>query len=664
MPAPSKKPIRFVFFATAWGSTHGGINSFNRDFLPALVKYLGETVACVVPGASDEEKKDAKQNGVTLLPLGHLSHEQFDLGAASLVLKLADFSNVEYWIGHDIITGEFATSVKHLSGHGKLAVIMHQSYEDYSAVKHIISDLSGKGRHQQDLFTAADKVFAIGPLLHARLLDWSLGAKLIIPGLRTLHHRPAENALRVIVVGRLSRDNALIKGIELAGHAVAAAVKVAFAARADSIAKHTHIRFIGAEPKDPYALDIKSAIEKRAGRPLNVSVIPFLPVPQLVKEIEGANLSLMLSWHEGFGLAGWEAIGAGIPLILSKNSGLFRLLENNGGPALGCVKAIDVLGSSKSTEPFQEHDVEAASNAVLEITGNIKRAINDAAYLRNFMLELGYTWESAAQNFITALEEPSRLVTAVRSMAAPKRNVQKIKATAKLQSGSRQRGIRNGNSRKRQSQNVEYSVADMVAAGGMTAFYPSREYYSVYRTSSSIDAYVSTAKKSIIMISINLMTGVPFDGLCDALNHKLRSVNDFSVTISLLDPRKSWLMQSMSPVLDKEPTALADSIVESLSKLWKLKQELGGPVRERFSIRVHHAIPFGSAILLDHAATEGRIQIETKVYKVALRKSFAFEIGSSGSSGLYNTLVSGYLNLVNEGTEVDANMLGVTSSTH
>ena len=98
------------------------------------------------------------------------------------------------------------------------------------------------------------------------------------------------------------------------------------------------------------------------------------------------------------------------------------------------------------------------------------------------------------------------------------------------------------------------------------------------------------------MVSINLMTGIPFDGLCEALRSKLENTPDFAATISLLNPMYSWLMQSLAPVLDQEPAWLRTSICDSLKKLWELKQKLSEKAGGRFSVRVHGAIPFGSAI--------------------------------------------------------------------
>jgi len=373
----------------------------------------------------------------------------------------------------------------------------------------------------------------------------------------------------------------------------------------------------------------------------------------------------MLSWHEGFGLAAWESIGAGIPLILSQNSGVYELLNDHGGMARGCVKSIEVLGSSSGAEPFQECDLQAATTAVLDIARDIKAAIRDADNLRNFLKEVGYTWESAALKFVHAVGQESCLKTVFDQPPSLPSSLEKKTQSARSDDQRKARPNRETKKKSamvRKPQFISPPVMDMVTAAGLTAFYPSREYYNVFRSVSGIDAYVSTATTSIVMVSINLMTGIPFHELCEALKIKLESSNSLTVLISLLDFRKEWLMQTMAPALDLKPTSLASNIIESLEKLWKVKSACPHAMQERFSIRVHTSIPFGSAIMLDHASANGRIQIETKVPKVALRKSFAFEVGPSGASGFYNMLVSGYLNLISEGQEVDAALVSAAST--
>jgi len=129
-------------------------------------------------------------------------------------------------------------------------------------------------------------------------------------------------------------------------------------------------------------------------------------------------------------------------------------------------------------------------------------------------------------------------------------------------------------------------VNDLIPAAGLSAFYPSREYYRSHRAASTIDRYVATANKSIIMVSINLMTGVPFEGLCEALRRKIEAATgDFTVVISLLDPFQEHLMLSLAPVLDETPRRLSESIRVSLKKLLDLKASLPASGQERLEIR-------------------------------------------------------------------------------
>jgi hypothetical protein len=194
-----------------------------------------------------------------------------------------------------------------------------------------------------------------------------------------------------------------------------------------------------------------------------------------------------------------------------------------------------------------------------------------------------------------------------------------------------------------------------VAEAGITAFYPSRDYYGLLRKdAATIDRYVSTAEHTLIMVSINLMTGLPFNDLCACLKRKLGGIDaQFTATLSLLDPRQRDLMAVVAPVLNRDPADLAESIRLSVRDLVRFKRTLPAKVQGRLDVRVHPALPFGSAILLDHRHPKGRIQIETKPYKAGLQRSLAFEVARrADSSGLFDVLATAYETLVADGQSV------------
>ena len=203
--------------------------------------------------------------------------------------------------------------------------------------------------------------------------------------------------------------------------------------------------------------------------------------------------------------------------------------------------------------------------------------------------------------------------------------------------------------------NYSPSISKQASDAGLTAFYQSRDDYGKYRKdASSIDRYVSTAKHSIHMVSINLMTGLPFDDLCAAVKEKLEGGNEsFEFQISLLNPWNVNLMGALAPVLNVKSGKLSQSIMDSLEALLDAKSKLSEDAQRRFTIKVHDAIPFGSAIMLDAFHDEGRIQIETKSYKTPVRKSFAFEITNNAESEIFLTLRDGYGLLLDEALEYE-----------
>jgi uncharacterized protein len=192
---------------------------------------------------------------------------------------------------------------------------------------------------------------------------------------------------------------------------------------------------------------------------------------------------------------------------------------------------------------------------------------------------------------------------------------------------------------------------------GLTAFIPSRDHYRKHRgDSGSIHTYINSAKQTLEMVSITLLKGINFENLRVVLERKLEDrESQFRVTISFLNPEMDYLISSLAPVFERSKEEVFKDINDGISRLREVKGCLSSSAQKRFDIRVHNAIPFGSAIIIDgDDDLNGRIQIETKVYKAPYDSSFAFEVMRTKKDGYYDTLLKGYRDLMTDGESLGA----------
>jgi glycosyltransferase involved in cell wall biosynthesis len=414
-----------ITFATQWGSKYGGINNFNTDFLTAfgVAYHLGAQVVCVVASATPEAQGDASKAHVRLVPLQFLpaavvfGPDHGEAGAEQLKrLNISFNPDKTVWLGHDRITGAAAIAAAKMAG-GRSAVIHHMSYDHYESYAEDSQSAERKTREQTTLFQSADLVLAVGPLLRDAVDDRLSGSKpvrMLIPGLADIEAQEAPKTFVAFMSGRLSDDAARIKQ----GHlGVAAFAKAQREARDDgmpeALCKQPKLLLRGvdfegrlagsssSEREDPEG-ELKHFAEDYAGGVVNIHALPYTEDRRvLYSELSKSSVALMPSWHEGFGLVAWEAIAAGVPLILSKSSGVYRLLEEEyPGAGTGCVYPLDVRGASDAPF-FHEEDLRATVAWLKGIANNPGTARKRASILRNLLGEK--TWaacaEQAAQSF-------------------------------------------------------------------------------------------------------------------------------------------------------------------------------------------------------------------------------------------------------------------------
>jgi glycosyltransferase involved in cell wall biosynthesis len=404
-----------VFLATAWGSKHGGINVVNSELAGALAAVLAAEgrVLCVVPSADDKEVEDARVAGVTLVPLGPASEDSpgiFDpkwIGTAEKALETHDVQLVDWCIGHDSISGAAANLLRKNGSARGSVVISHMSYADYQGVKHdSFADAERKHQDQVAILKEADVVLAVGPLLRDRASDIiDAPVKMFVPGLSTVAARPARRQFTAVSFGRFEMENDRIKQIRLVAEGLAEACRRASEPGGPAILNdNPTLKLIGVSKNDAEAADLRKIMSDRAGRVINLRPLPYQEDrQQLFSEISGSTLALMLSWHEGFGLTGWEAIAAELPLIVSKQSGLYHFLREEGMDRQ--VHSLNVDGSLGNNDApnFTDRDLTRVANVILDVAGDLSNAQKVAKNLKSQIVFADWTWHRAATTLIEAL---------------------------------------------------------------------------------------------------------------------------------------------------------------------------------------------------------------------------------------------------------------------
>lgn len=396
---------RLVFLATAWGSQYGGVNSLNADLCAALGRSVlpQYQVICVVLKADGNQIRHAEESSVVLISLSRTEGSEFSSSLAYWTWeKVRDLGpgEVLWWFGHDIISGEAALEAQRISGQGKLGIFHHTNYFAFDAVKHRDGSLAMQRRQlQARIFSAADTILAIGPKLaqNARsLISDSNSERVIelIPGLASVQPQPIPPTFQALTFGRVTPADELVKQSRL----TIAGLGKAICDYPELFGHDPRMIVIGAPAE--HAKTLQESLLKLgaayAKRVLNVIVLPFMENrTELLSTIATSSVCLMPSFHEGFGLAGLEAIAAEVPLVLSPNSGLFEFIDKRfGGLGTGCLNIVDIEGAL-AEESFSDGDVEKVASCLRSIQLRIDAAKANAGRLKE-LLRSSCTWQGMA----------------------------------------------------------------------------------------------------------------------------------------------------------------------------------------------------------------------------------------------------------------------------
>ena len=314
--------LKVTLLSSEWrSSTDREVSTISRKLAIQLAKHPNVEVSVFLPKCSEEDKRNAASHKIQLVEAGELPGYEPPFSLSSLPRD----HDVDCVIGHGVHLGKQIQLIKRNTDCTWIQVV-HSVYEEVGMYKNIPE---GQRLQQTEvkLCKMADEVVAIGPKVaeaYKRFLCSAKEEKTILdltPGvfsefLNVAQATDERRTFCVLVIG--SGDNCEdfnVKGFNMAAEAIAELkdasyqLKFLYSPRekaeeiADKLLQHGISR---------NQLIVRSINDSR-----DVLANLFCEV----------DLAIMPSRTEGFGLPGLEALSAGLPVLVSGNSGLGEALR-------------------------------------------------------------------------------------------------------------------------------------------------------------------------------------------------------------------------------------------------------------------------------------------------------------------------------------------------
>ena len=325
-PMKSATVLKVTLLGSEWSSSMGGLSTINRQLAIQLAKHSEVEVTLLVPQSdcSEEEKRMASRHNVSIReaktlvgfsdPLDWLSFPPRDLV-------------IDFVLGHGAKLGKQAQVIRK-SHNCKWIQVVHTAPEELAMHKNYpeaISKGEEKNLTEVELCKLADAVLAVGPKLtdafSAQLRSCKSQDDILqlTPGtfreFYDVKQAPKEsNKFKVLTFGRGDPEDFSLKGYDISARAI-------FELKDRSY----HLIFVGApdgKQGEVAANLLKSRIDKS-----QLTVRKFLHSKERLKDLFcEVDLCIMPSRTEGFGLTALEALSAGLPILVSGNSGFGEAL--------------------------------------------------------------------------------------------------------------------------------------------------------------------------------------------------------------------------------------------------------------------------------------------------------------------------------------------------
>ncbi|CAH3168715.1 unnamed protein product [Pocillopora meandrina] len=369
-----ERKLRVTLLSAEWKtSSNGDLTTINRELAIQMAKHPNVEVSVFLPQCSEEDKKDADSYNVKLIEAAKLGGFE----PVDWLVSVPEGHAMDCVIGHGVALGRQIQLIKRNPNysHCKWIQVVHTAPEEIGMFK----NMSKCQREQQteiELCEMADQVVTIGPKLtdvYKRQLR-KQDVFNLTPGVFTEFSdvQQASDIGRifcVLVIERGDSDDFDVKGYDIAVKAIAdlkdKSYQLKFASKKRGMEKKMLVDMFLRCGIDRNQLRINSLDEDREA---------------LAKLFSVVDIAILPSKTEGFGLSALQAISAGLPVLVSGNSGIAEALK-------------EVSNGSQCIVDSEDPAVWArAIKAVHKKTRNVR--LEEAKSLRENYLQK-FSWEKS-----------------------------------------------------------------------------------------------------------------------------------------------------------------------------------------------------------------------------------------------------------------------------
>ena len=321
----SSRKLKVTLLSSEWRSTKGGLSTINRELAIQLAKHPSVEVSVYLPQCSEEDKQVARYNNVRLIK----AREMLGLEPNFWLSCLPEDHAVDCVIGHGALLGQQVQFIKRTHPYCKWIQVVHTAPEELGMYKEYEERISkGEKKHQVEveLCKLANQVVAVGPKLaeafsgYLRPCGKDQDVLNLTPGIFSefadVKQASQEiGSFSVLVFGRGDSEDFQLKGYDIAAQAITELKDMTY-----------KLVFVGAtsgEEEKVADVLLKQGIDRSQLR-----VRRFNESREKLADLFcEVDLAIMPSRTEGFGLAALEALSAGLPVLVSGNSGFGEALK-------------------------------------------------------------------------------------------------------------------------------------------------------------------------------------------------------------------------------------------------------------------------------------------------------------------------------------------------